>query len=39
MSKAEIADAIQNRTLRYADLNGNVLGTWRNIDHNGGVYV
>lgn len=39
MSRAEIAEAIQNGTLQYADLNGNVLGTWRNIGHNGGVHV
>jgi hypothetical protein len=39
MSRSEIAEAIQNGTLQYADLNGNVLGTWRNIDYNGGVHV
>lgn len=39
MSKTEIAEAIQNGTMQYADLNGNVLGTWRNIDHNGGVHI
>lgn len=39
MSQAEIAEAVQNRTLRRAFQNGNVGDVWRNIDHNGGVHV
>lgn len=39
MSQAEIAEAIQNRTLRRAFQNGNIGDIWRNIDHNGGVHV
>lgn len=39
MTRAEIAEATQNGTLRYLYENGNVGSVWRNIAHNGGVHV